>query len=173
MVWLRQWVYYLLGGSYDFGDWFNEWIYEYRKDVVTYFLFVLILAAYEYFTQVKAPVPKKTAVKKYQVKNKQGVFWLDQADIITIESGGNYVYFHTKEQVLPMRGTMAQLAEKLDPSNFLRVHRSYIVNLLHSKALQKNNTDSTELLLLNGKTIPVSKKYRAQLLAALAQQTGQ
>ncbi len=171
MVWLRQLIYHWMGSTYDFGDWINEWLYEYRKDVVTYFVFILLLAAYKHFTQVKQPTKNVTGKKKFQVKNKQGVFWLDQAEIITIESGGNYVYFHTNQQVIPMRGTMAEVVKSIDHADFMRIHRSYIVNLKHSKALKKNNADSSELVLLNGKSIPVSKKYRNQLLTLLEQRT--
>lgn len=168
MVALRQAIYWVLGDSYDFGSWGSELWYEYRKDVVTYFVFVLILTAYGYYLDKHRR--QSAAVQRIQVKNKHGVFWLEPDEVLTIESGGNYVYFHTHDRVLSNRDTMAQVEQSLDPERFLRVHRSFIVNLSHIQTMQKNAKDSTELCLPNGKVVPVSKKYRADLLAALSPQ---
>ncbi|VAW46932.1 hypothetical protein MNBD_GAMMA02-1215, partial [hydrothermal vent metagenome] len=169
MVWLRQIIYFSMGGAYDFGDWFTEWIYEYRKDVITYFIFLLTLYAFQYFTHPRLDLSSKSKPQKLEIKNKQGVFWINCADIITIESGGNYIYIHANGQVLPMRSTMADIEKLLDSADFIRVHRCYFVNLNHCKGIQKQSNDSSELILLNGKIIPISKKYRTDLLAALAQ----
>ncbi len=169
MVWLRQIIYFLMGGSYDFGVWLAEWLYEYRKDVITYFVFLLILYAFQHFSQAKATPASSFAAKKLKVKNKQGVFWVNCADITSIESGGNYIYIHANGQVLPMRSTMAAIAKQLDPADFIRVHRSYIINQNHCQGLHKQSADSSELVLLNGKVVPVSKKYRADLMLALEQ----
>ena len=171
MVWMRQLIYALMGGQYEFGDWYSEWVYEYRKDLVTYFVFLLTLYAFQYFSHSKPSKPQNPEVLKLQVKNKQGVFWVKYTDIITIESGGNYIYIHAAGQVLPMRSTMAKIEAKLGFPDFIRVHRSYIVNLNYCEGLQKQKNDSSELILLNNKVVPVSKKYRAELLASLQQKS--
>ncbi|WP_223786666.1 LytR/AlgR family response regulator transcription factor [Marinicella meishanensis] len=168
MVLMRHGIYWALGDSYDFGQWGLELWYEYRKDVVTYFVFVLILATYGHYLAQQNNGKLTETEQRIQVKNKHGVFWLEHDDIITVESGGNYVYFQTPDRVLSNRGTMAQVAQSLDPKRFLRVHRSFIVNLSHVQKLHKNAKESTELCLKNGQVVPVSKKYRADLLAALS-----
>ncbi len=167
MVWLRQIIYALLGGQYEFGAGYSEWLYEYRKDMITYFIFVLLLYVFQYFTQIQKPTQSISNNPKLQVKNKHGIFWVDHAEITTIESGGNYIYIHAGDRVLPMRSTMAKIEKELESSDFLRVHRSYLVNLKHCKAIQKQSADSSKLELLSGKAIPVSKNYRAKLLASL------
>jgi len=169
MVALRHGVYGIMGESFDFGHWGVELWYEYRKDVVTYVVFVLLLSAYGYHLdrqQANGPTDRRI-----RVKNKQGVFWLHPAEIITVESGGNYIYFHTAERVLPMRGTLADAEQSLDPAVFIRTHRSFIVNWSHIERLQKNQKDATELCLPNGKVVPVSKKYRPGLMAVLSPQS--
>ncbi len=171
MVWLRQIIYALMGGQYEFGDWLSEWLYEYRKDVFTYFIFLLTWYAFQYFTQPKPNTSPEDEIQKLQIKNKQGVFWVKYTDITTIESGGNYIYIHANDQVLPMRSTMADIELKLDSPDFIRVHRSYIVNLNRCKALKKQLNDSSELILMNDKIVPVSKKYRSDLLATLKQKS--
>ncbi len=169
MVWIRQIIYALMGGQYEFGEGYSEWLYEYRKDVVTYFVFVMLLYAFQHLTQSKKPRSDSAVNQKLQVKNKQGVFWIKHADITTIESGGNYIYIHAGDQVLPMRSTMAKIEKELESSDFLRVHRSYLVNLNHCKAIQRQSTESSKLELLSGQVIPVSKNYRGKLLASLEQ----
>ena len=171
MVGVRQIIYSIMGGQYDFGDWLNEWLYEYRKDFISYFLFLLSLMLFQYFDYPSRNKPSSVNSNYLIVKNKQGVFRVKYTDILTIESGGNYVYIHTNEQVLPMRSTMAEIEKQLGLSDFIRVHRSYIVNLNHILRLKKQSTDSNELTLNSGKSIPVSKKYRTELVAALQLKT--
>lgn len=167
MVWLRQIFYWLLGGQYEFGEWFSEWLYEYRKDLITYFIFLLTVYAFQYFSQPSENQKSQVQPEKLQVKNKQGVFWVTLSDITTIESGGNYVYIHANQQVLPMRATMTNIERQLNSSDFIRVHRSYLVNLNQCKGIKNPAGDSSELILMNDKSVPVSKKYRPKLMSAL------
>ncbi len=160
MVMIRKLVYAWLGGHYDFGDWSHELWYEYRKDFFTYFIFLLLLTVYWYAQQqVQVPNP----VPKLKVKNQQGVHWVSLTDINRIESGGNYVYLHVNEQVLPMRATMAEVEQQLAPDDFIRVHRSYIINRAQIKTVTDRSKDPCTVVMLNGKKIPVSRKYRSTL----------
>lgn len=162
MVMIRKMVYAWMGGVYDFGDWSHELWYEYRKDFFTYFIFLLLLTAYGYW-QAQQHQQQINTVPKLKVKNQQGVHWIAFTDINRIESGGNYVYVHAGDQVLPMRATMAEIEQQLAPDDFIRVHRSYIINSAHIKAVTDRSKDPCTVVLLNGKKIPVSRKYRAIL----------
>jgi two-component system LytT family response regulator len=51
---------------------------------------------------------------------------------------------------------------------FCRIHRSAIVNLARVRALQSNRNGEYEVLLLNGTTLPISRRYRRQFRAAVA-----
>lgn len=166
MVFLRQLIYVGLGMNYDFGDWSNELIYEYRKDVVTYFVFVVSFSAYLLMTKkVVSHQPKKTAELRF--KNKTGWHRLLFSEISTIESGGNYVYFNANDMVYPKRSTMKEVSESLDDKVFIRVHRSFIVNINHIKTLTALDKDPCSLVLNSGKTVPVSRKYRQNLINAM------
>lgn len=49
MVALRGLVYSWMGGRYDLGAWWPNWVYEYRKDFVTYWLLLVCIAAFRLY----------------------------------------------------------------------------------------------------------------------------
>lgn len=56
-------------------------------------------------------------------------FLVATADIEWIQASGNYVNLHVRGHDYPLRSTMAAIEAKLDPAVFVRIHRSYLVNL--------------------------------------------
>jgi len=172
MVLIRKAIYQLTDGTYDFGDWATELVYEYRKDVLTYFTFVLIYTGWKYWIRIQTQQSSDPPVR-LKVTHKKGTRWVALAEIISIESGGNYIYLHTRDEVLPMRGTMKTIMDELNPQQFIRVHRSYIINTLCIEKLTDLSKDPCKLVLVNGKKVPVSRTYRAELMAIIDQpQTG-
>ena len=166
MVLLRQGIYVLAGGHYDFGDWSGELLYEYRKDLITYVSFVLVHALWLHWRANHEP-PAQTQDERLKVVNKDGTHLVPFADISSIESGGNYIYVHTTHQVLPMRGTMKSILAQLDPKRFIRVHRSYIINRACITRLTDLSSDPCTLVLTNGKQVPVSRTHRPAVQAAI------
>jgi DNA-binding LytR/AlgR family response regulator len=77
--------------------------------------------------------------------------------ILYAEAMGDYVKLYTPEKFYAIHTTLRAVEERLPPSNFLRVHRSYIVAL--------NKIDSMEggVLIVNGKPLPVADAYRSTL----------
>lgn len=75
-------------------------------------------------------------------------------DIFYAEAMGDYVKFHTKEKMFAIHGKMKTAEERLPKSNFIRVHRSYIISLSKIDTLQDGG------IMINGKFIPVSDAYR-------------
>ncbi|MFK7834215.1 MAG: LytR/AlgR family response regulator transcription factor [Winogradskyella sp.] len=82
-------------------------------------------------------------------------------DILYIEAERNYcrIYSKTKEYLLVM--TLKDLVEKLPSKYFLRVHRSFIVNL------SQINEIGTSHVVIQKKAIPVSKAFKEELLKRL------
>jgi two-component system LytT family response regulator len=62
---------------------------------------------------------------------------------------------------------MQRLEETLDPSRFLRIHRSYLVNLDHVQEIQHWVKEDLVAVLKGGVTLPLSRAYRARLEARL------
>ncbi|MEL6809981.1 MAG: response regulator [Bacteroidota bacterium] len=80
------------------------------------------------------------------------------SDIIWIEAYGDYSKLHGVEQVYVSNFGISQLEEKLDPSLFLRVHRSSIINI--NKIEQMNKfVKSYDIKMNNGDVVRVSRGY--------------
>lgn len=84
-----------------------------------------------------------------------GIDWVEaQDDYVRISAGGRT---HLKN------GRMAELEEGLDRSAFVRVHRSYIVNVGAIERIEAATKDSWCAVLKDGKRIPVSRSGYARL----------
>lgn len=89
---------------------------------------------------------------------------LDQ--VLFLAADGNYVRVHTEDNTYEIRETMTGISAKLDPSRFVRVHRSFIVNL--SYVLEVVTKESTSFARLsNGIEVPVGRNYRQEFESVL------
>jgi DNA-binding LytR/AlgR family response regulator len=82
-------------------------------------------------------------------------------DIFYIEGLKDYVILHTPSGRIVTLQTMKTLEAKLPSEIFKRVHRSYIANLEKIDVLEGN------MLEINGKTIPIGKNYRDNVLEVI------
>ncbi len=80
-----------------------------------------------------------------------------------IEASGNYVRLYAYGKVYTLRETLSCLQAKLDPSVFLRAHRSYLVNLRCISHLSSPDAGASLLVLNDGNTIPIGPNYRDQV----------
>ncbi len=82
-------------------------------------------------------------------------------DIYHIEADRNYSHIHTRGQTYVMVGTLKAIEEKLVNPHFLRVHRSYIINLQHVGEVATSHVQVGE------KVIPITKEAKTELLGRL------
>ena len=172
MVLIRKVVYFFNEKTYEFGHWPTEMLYEYRKDILSYFF--ILTGIYIYQMTVKqlqgdaSIVPEYTNTSnhtdKLLIKKKGKEFIINLKHVSSIESGGNYIYIHSNNQVYPMRSTMNKMIKRLDQSQFIRVHRSYIVNVDYIKEIISPENQVYKIVMINKSTIPLSRKYRAHLI---------
>lgn len=82
-------------------------------------------------------------------------------NILYLESRQRIIYMHTLQ---PERagdhfyGTLEELTEELEPEGFLRIQKSFLVNMAHIKKLNYN-----QVILSNGVALPVSQRKYAEL----------
>ncbi len=79
-------------------------------------------------------------------------------DILYIESDKDYVKVYTENGHIITRQTIASVEAMLSESQFLRVHRSYIVSLRKLKSF------TAETIEIGNKELPIGKLYRNQFL---------
>lgn len=80
-----------------------------------------------------------------------------------LEAQDDYVAIHAGEKAWLKTQTLAELAAQLDPARFVRVHRSYVLNLERLARLEPYAKDSRIAVLRDGRQIPVSRSGYARL----------
>jgi two-component system, LytTR family, response regulator len=96
-----------------------------------------------------------------EMRGKVRVVPVDQIDYIT--ASGPYAELHTGERTHLIRETMQTLEERLDPRQFIRIHRSAIVRLPLVETLHKGAGGDYEVQLKGGLRLPVSRSRREEL----------
>jgi DNA-binding LytR/AlgR family response regulator len=84
-------------------------------------------------------------------------------EVLFAEAERSYCKIHTDDKEYLLSVPLGTLEEKLPKANFLRVHRSFVVNLAKIDAL----SDQQELLSFGKKNVPVSRSFRDELLKRL------
>jgi two-component system LytT family response regulator len=101
------------------------------------------------------------------VRDGTRVFIIPVAKLDYAEAQDDYIALLAEGKKHMKQQTIASLEEVLDPSRFLRVHRSYIVNLERVARLEPYGKDSHVAVLTTGAQIPVSRAGYARLRAIL------
>lgn len=88
-------------------------------------------------------------------------------DILWIDAAGDYMCVHTNENTHILRKTMKQLEEALDPRQFIRSHRSTIVNKHFIDKFCSQLNGEYYLVMSNGKELKVSRSYKDKVKKAV------
>ena len=91
------------------------------------------------------------------------IVFLNADEIDWVEASANYVRLHAGTQSYSLRETIAHIAEQLHPDQFVRIHRSFIVNVNRIKELQPCNSGEYIVILKDGKELSCSRGYRSGL----------
>lgn len=94
------------------------------------------------------------------IKSSDHIYFIKVGDIDWIEADDNYVRIHTNDKTHLLRETMKNLENTLNPSAFLRIHRSAIVNMDRIKEIQQWFNNEYVVILKNGKELTMSRGYR-------------
>jgi two-component system LytT family response regulator len=82
------------------------------------------------------------------------------SEIQLIQSQGNYVNVWINGEPCLVRESLDRFCSELDPSAFVRVHRSYVVNMRYVRAIRYERAGTAELTLADGFLVPVSRRHR-------------
>ena len=101
------------------------------------------------------------------VRDGTRVFIIPIAKLDYAEAQDDYVALASEGKKHLKQQTIASLEAALDPSRFLRIHRSYIVNLERVAKIEPYGKDSHVAVLSNGLQLPVSRAGYNRLKAYL------
>jgi len=86
---------------------------------------------------------------------------LDTNKILYVEAYRDYVNIYTTEKKYTVHTTMKNIDQKLDEAHFMRIHRSYIVQLSKIDSIDEN------IVFVNQKMLPIGSSFRDKLMRKL------
>jgi two-component system LytT family response regulator len=98
--------------------------------------------------------------EKLAIKDGQRILRVDMDAIQWIDAAGDYMCVHTAQDTHVLRGTMAELEQRLPAQRFQRVHRSTIVNLARVKEMRPHLNGEFFLVLDSGHELKLSRSYK-------------
>jgi two-component system LytT family response regulator len=115
-----------------------------------------------------AEIPGRPApARQILVRETERAFFLSVDDIQRVSAAGNYVEVYADGKVHLVRDSLTSFINQLDPAEFLRVHRSHVVRVSFIAELRPMFHGDYELVLRDGQTMALSRRYKALLPAAI------
>jgi two-component system LytT family response regulator len=113
------------------------------------------------------PAPPAGRRDRLMIKSSGRIYFVRMADIDWCEAAGNYVRVHVGSQEHLVRDTMAHLESELDSHQFVRIHRSTIVNVDRIQEMQSSFNGEYVVILRSGVRLTLSRGYRDAIQARL------
>ena len=95
------------------------------------------------------------------VRSDRRMLKVDFNAIIYVESYSDYIKIHLQDETITTRETITSIEAKLPKTQFLRIHRSYIV------CIAKIQSFTNEHLTVNRKALSISRSYKKEVLKRL------
>jgi two-component system LytT family response regulator len=105
--------------------------------------------------------------KRLLAKVKGRIHLLPVNDVEWIEAENYYARIHLGQESFLLRESLNHLQKRLDPKQFIRVHRSAIINIRYIKELQSWFHGEYIVILKNGVKLNISRNYQKNVLATL------
>ena len=96
-------------------------------------------------------------------KSRGRILFLPVEEIRFISAEENYVRICTGSESHLLREAIGRLESRLDPLTFLRVHRSFIVNLHYVKEVRNEADGDATVILVSGEEVAMSRTYRSKI----------
>jgi two-component system, LytTR family, response regulator len=111
--------------------------------------------------------PAGRALERIAIRDGAQVHVIPVERVDLLEAQDDYVAIHEGGRTHLKHQTLAELAAGLDPARFVRVHRSYVVNVERIARLELLAKDSRVAVLRDGRQVPVSRSGQERLKAVL------
>jgi two-component system, LytTR family, response regulator len=114
-----------------------------------------------------SPAESGGPLRRLVIRSGGRITILPVRDVDWIEAEGDYVRIHAGTVAHLLRETMRQLETELDPTRFVRIHRSTIVNVERIRELQPYFRGEYAVILHDGTSLKLSPGHRERLETAL------
>lgn len=121
----------------------------------------------ENYEETTSDVSENEIIERIAIKNGQKIHVIVVSEIIFIQAEGDYVKIYTEKGKFLKEETMKYFQEHLPQKQFVRVHRSYIVNVGMIHRIEVYEKQNQLITLKNGEQIKVSSAGYKQLKSAL------
>jgi two-component system LytT family response regulator len=116
---------------------------------------------------LQAARPPGASLERILVRDGSKVVVIPVAELDYADAQDDYVGLHTGGKLHLKQQTLAGLEASLDPSRFVRIHRSYLLNLDRLTRIESEGGDARSAVLADGTRLPVSRSGYARLKALL------
>jgi two-component system LytT family response regulator len=113
-------------------------------------------------------VPQAADPERMVVKSGNRLVFIPFAELDYIRAAANYVTLHVGGATWDVREKIGDIAERLPAGRFLRIHRSYIVNVAALQSLYPSGGGEYMAMLRSGRELPVGPSYPAAIKRALS-----
>lgn len=105
---------------------------------------------------------------KIMINTNEGVIFIKVGDIVKLESESNYtiLYLENNKKIIASK-TLSVFEEMLEALNFMRVHRSFIINLIKIKNVENNN-GSYSVKMLDNSSVEISRRKKKDFFEKIA-----
>jgi len=185
MALLRWLIYAAAGWQYHFGPLSQTFVYEFRKDVMTFALILAVASAWRVLVNREREVSRELApdvaevdslsdvlaqpaatpqAPTFLVRTTQGDLLVRTEEIDWIEAQGNYVALHVQDATRLLRQTLTDMEAKLKDYGFIRTHRRALVNRERMQAIIPPELGELGVRLRSGQIAPLSESRRSEVL---------
>jgi len=115
----------------------------------------------------QARPPLQAEPDRMLIKSGHRLVFIRFDELDFIRAAANYVTLHVGAATHDVRASIGDIEQRLPPGRFLRLHRSYIVNLAALQSLEPVGGGDYVARLRTGRELPVGPSYPAQIRRAL------
>lgn len=116
------------------------------------------------FKEIESATMGAEFLNRIVLRTGEGIQVIATSELFCIEAKDDYVLIYTERHEFLKKKTLKYFEEKLDPTFFLKVHRSFLVRLDAIQKVEPYSKDAYIAILKNGRKISVSKSGYSALL---------
>lgn len=105
-------------------------------------------------------VSRTDFLEKVMIRDARKIFFIPVTDILYFESAGDYVKVYTAEKNYLINGSLQALEQQLSPLQFMRIHRSHIVNIEAVKEFLPHFNGEYKVVLHTSTVLKMSRHYK-------------